>query len=276
MLNIITERGYTALKNGRDFIETIMQTNDFISESDKLSVPTVTVIRNTSFQNDGFSYVENTGDNNCDTVLLVDSDNHALLLEGRTLPHIKYIKESVQGKGKCNYIASQYRKQAFQRGWHRGNRAAVQNVKFVVHRTKDEILRNEDDYTEHDIVADNFHGWAPFSAGCITVKGKMAPMSECWALAYNWLYHKHKRTSFFDALILEHEDLEMQTRYRLGSQGEIVQYLQSLLSNRYDIAADGIFGPYTHEVVRFFQKEHKLPVTGIIGPETFYMIEEVC
>jgi cell wall-associated NlpC family hydrolase len=51
---------------------------------------------------------------------------------------------------------------------------------------------------------------------------------------------------------------------KIGSSGDAVRQLQSKLG----VAADGDFGPQTDAAVRAFQRSHRLPVTGLVGPLT--------
>ena len=50
-----------------------------------------------------------------------------------------------------------------------------------------------------------------------------------------------------------------------GTSGDAVKKLQQALG----IAADGQFGSGTQKAVREFQQQHGLPVTGVVGPETW-------
>ena len=52
---------------------------------------------------------------------------------------------------------------------------------------------------------------------------------------------------------------------RIGSTGEVVKYVQSVLG----IKADGQFGPITDRTVRAFQSANGLKVDGIVGPITY-------
>jgi putative chitinase len=52
---------------------------------------------------------------------------------------------------------------------------------------------------------------------------------------------------------------------RVGSTGDNVRKVQTLLNLR----ADGSFGPITERAVRDYQTRHNLPVTGIVGPQTW-------
>jgi peptidoglycan hydrolase-like protein with peptidoglycan-binding domain len=52
---------------------------------------------------------------------------------------------------------------------------------------------------------------------------------------------------------------------RIGSTGEVVRYVQSVLG----ITADGQFGPITDRAVRAFQSANGLKVDGIVGPITY-------
>jgi len=52
---------------------------------------------------------------------------------------------------------------------------------------------------------------------------------------------------------------------RIGSTGEVVKYIQSVLG----ITADGQFGPITDRAVKAFQSANGLKVDGIVGPITY-------
>jgi peptidoglycan hydrolase-like protein with peptidoglycan-binding domain len=52
---------------------------------------------------------------------------------------------------------------------------------------------------------------------------------------------------------------------KIGSTGEVVRYVQSVLG----IKADGQFGPITDRAVRAFQTANGLKVDGIVGPITY-------
>lgn len=56
---------------------------------------------------------------------------------------------------------------------------------------------------------------------------------------------------------------------KLGSNGEDVKFLQSVLG----LKTDGEFGPKTDEAVKKFQKEHGLTADGVVGRYTWVKIE---
>lgn len=62
---------------------------------------------------------------------------------------------------------------------------------------------------------------------------------------------------------------------RRGSKGKAVAKLQrQLVSKGFHIAVDGDFGPATDQAVRAFQKNSKLVVDGILGPQTSKKLAE--
>lgn len=73
-------------------------------------------------------------------------------------------------------------------------------------------------------------------------------------------------------------DWEFGTRilYR-GLRGEDVRILQSKLESLgYNVGPiDGIFGPKTEAAVKQFQKDHGLKIDGIVGQETYFMLEQL-
>jgi peptidoglycan hydrolase-like protein with peptidoglycan-binding domain len=57
---------------------------------------------------------------------------------------------------------------------------------------------------------------------------------------------------------------------RQGSTGDAVKILQTLLKAKgYTIAADGIFGTRTKQIVAHFQSVNRLMVDGVVGPSTW-------
>lgn len=239
-------------------LKTIYERNSF-----RLPVndPHIVVLRNTNPAT--LLHIEDTGVNNCDTILLVDEN--VVRLPGRTYPHIKYQKEQMEGKSACNYIASGFYSAAWRRGWHRGFKALVQHRSFTIWRSRDLTLGNEDDYIQTDIVADNMHGYAPYSAGCVTVQGSMNPPDGAWKTAYDWIYTKNSDIPFFSVAILENSDLTAEgTCLRIGSRGSMVGEIQRSLG----LKIDNDFGPMTFAAVIAYQKKEGLNPTGIVDPRT--------
>lgn len=64
---------------------------------------------------------------------------------------------------------------------------------------------------------------------------------------------------------------------RRGMRGNDVRELQSKLQSLgYNVGPiDGIFGPLTEKAVMQFQKDNKLKVDGIVGPQTYEMLEKL-
>ena len=58
---------------------------------------------------------------------------------------------------------------------------------------------------------------------------------------------------------------------RPGSSGEAVRQLQQLLNS--SLTPDGIFGSRTEAEVRHFQQANGLEADGVVGPETWAMLE---
>lgn len=57
---------------------------------------------------------------------------------------------------------------------------------------------------------------------------------------------------------------------RFGNSGNSVRVLQRLLlSKRYFIRVDGVFGPLTETTVKAFQADRGLVADGIVGPMTW-------
>lgn len=232
--------------------------------------PTVFVVRNCTAEG---RFQLDTGTNNCDTVWLFDHTGISRPLRCRSLPHQKYQAQMVAGTARANYIASGYYRHAWMRGPHRGHPALVQHQRFLIWRSADMELHRDDpdptdDWNDYGIVADNMHGWAPFSAGCVTVVGNMAPPTEDWAIVHRWAYTTHRRASHFAAIILDHPDISTaRTAVRYGSQGDEVRHVQHMVSTATGIdigEIDGNFGYRTHDAVRVYQRSINERDTGIL------------
>lgn len=64
---------------------------------------------------------------------------------------------------------------------------------------------------------------------------------------------------------------------RRGMRGNDVKILQSKLQSLgYDVGPiDGIFGPRTERAVINFQRDNRIKVDGIVGPQTYDMLERL-
>lgn len=66
---------------------------------------------------------------------------------------------------------------------------------------------------------------------------------------------------------------EQQARLVLGASGPLVEALQRTLNARLspspELGVDGDFGSMTRDAVQRFQREHRLPASGEVGPETW-------
>lgn len=64
-----------------------------------------------------------------------------------------------------------------------------------------------------------------------------------------------------------------QTIQKLGSSGDNVKLLQTLLNQHHGLLkVDGQFGPSTEKAVKNFQTVMQLPVDGVVGPHTWYAL----
>ena len=242
----------------RDFIKSLLEKNSIIHDFKK---PLVVVYRNT---NRNGEEVYDNGTNICDIVMLMDPVNFHIL-QGRTYPHDKYQDRMVRGVSKANFIASGYYEKAWQKGTHRGYRALRQNSKFIIWRSKDMELGDGDDWNEKGLVFDNLHASAPYSAGCVTVRGNGKNPSGDWKIADNWIYNQNKNNHYFSLVIFQHEDLDGKPRLRIGSKGERVKALQKVLQESgQEIVVDGDFGWNSHIAVRRYQNARGFKSDGII------------
>jgi hypothetical protein len=66
------------------------------------------------------------------------------------------------------------------------------------------------------------------------------------------------------------EELSISQPYEKGARGAIVKKIQEWLClNAISVAIDGQFGPATRAAVSKFQKRRRLPVTGVVDPNTY-------
>lgn len=256
----------------RAFVNKLLEVNSFPA----LTEPTIICFRNTDVNG---NKVEDTGMNLTDIYFLVDDKVIIGPLTGRSYANARYQAAQIewfksQGKtGECaNKIASGFYQSAWTRGLHFGCKALVQNRKFLIIRSYDAVFGNDDDFLQFDIVADNFHGWSPASAGCCTVAGNMTKVDPSitvvpnqvatgdWAIAEKWIYEFHATDAVaFTAIILEHEDLQLTPRLRVGSQGDKVKELQGKVG----VTPDGDYGSNTHSYVKKYQRANGLKADGI-------------
>lgn len=250
----------------RDFIIKKLKANRFNFDLEKR--PLIIVLRETD---KNLLSVPDNGENNCDTIILMDHKNF-IPLTGRSFAHKKYQINFMKGGDGCNKIASSYVKNAWVKGLHKKYRALRQNVNFYIWRSKDLKWGNSDDTVKRDIVGDNFHALAPWSAGCVTVQGYPNQPDKYpggirgdWKIADNYLYNIKKDFQYFDACILEHKDVstDYPVALRIGSQGIDVKNLQRLLK----IEQDGDFGPKTFDALRDWQEDNGFFADGIGWPE---------
>lgn len=267
------------VKNGLQIIQTLISNNDFPNLGNGGHRPIVLVLRQTIVEENKFIFHQDNGKNCCDDILLYGADNKVYAVNGRSVPHDVYQKRMVEGSARANYIASGCYVRATRKGPHRGKEALVQNKAYLVWRSTDMILGNDDDYVDSDgFVADNIHGGAPYSAGCITIAGKMKldqNGSEIrtgdWAFAHDWIYDINKAFTFFHVIVLNFADtlhvenpLRENWFLRPGSIGLRVMELQRKLG----LKDDGDFGPMTFHSLRKMQEKLGVKDDGIYGPIT--------
>lgn len=246
-----------------DLVARLAQMNSFQTWQGSQE-PTIVVFRNC----DGSGgYVPQSGLGLQDIICLVD--DMCMPLHGRSWTSDKYQRRQIETNGRegANRILSSYVKNAWQHGTHFGFPAAVQEVTpFPILRSVDMIYGNDDDYTQYAVVADNFHGWADESAGCVTLRGLMQPQlggpTDQWKVAHDWLYGKHANQRNFSLMIFERQDLEVpQVALRFGSSGPSVIELQQKLQKLglYRGSIDGIFGYGCLWAVRQLSKKLNMP-----------------
>ncbi|WAL61436.1 peptidoglycan-binding domain-containing protein [Thermocoleostomius sinensis] len=73
---------------------------------------------------------------------------------------------------------------------------------------------------------------------------------------------------------MDEQETESSPILRKGDTGEAVTQLQTLLNAQgSSLAVDGIFQATTLASVISFQQRHGLPVNGIVGPETWQLLQ---
>lgn len=257
----------------KDNIKNILALNSFNWDG---KTPLVVTFRNTVNSPNGYIFQEDILTNNCDTVILMDETSSIYILSGRSTPHKDYQTKVVAGTMNANYIATGFYQDIWIKGTHyamnKGYNALIQNAPkvFVIWRSKDMQYGNADDYSQSGVIWDDFHGWAPYSAGCVTVEGQMVPPTGAWKIANEWIYTKHIKSPFFSCAMFNHNDLTDNTiKLRVGSSGILVVKMQDALNRAgFQMLSDGSFGPKTHEIVRQFQKSKLLKDDGIVGSLT--------
>jgi hypothetical protein len=233
-----------------DLIHRILSANSI-----KALYPLIVVFRNTAMTPTGdLIEVADQGTNFTDVTLACDSDGVRAIGAGRSYPHSHYLMEQEQGISNCNYVESQYQPEEWVLGNHLGYTGLIQIGTAVIHRTKDHVLGNADDYFCYGAegrVGNNVHGYSPYSAGCTTIVGNMSKYPYTgqatgdWKAFEDWFAAKDKGTRY-SALWLEYEDLTARKALRIGSEGDVVMQLQTALR----IPADGKFGPQTFLTLR--------------------------
>lgn len=232
----------------------------------------IVTIRNTDFNG---NFIDDNGKNQCDSLYLIEPNfKNIHNYTARTYPSDYYLQRHVKGIARANYMASQYVAKAWRRGNHFGRRALVQNSSFLIWRSKDMELMDEDDYTEYNIVADNCHwdGYCSGSAGCTVITGASNKVtheeSGEWADFVKRIYGECMNQGFFSVGVFQHEDLQLETTARPGSTGITVKLIQKKLN----IRADGDFGPMTFQAVKNIQHDNNLPDDGVVRTDTFKIL----
>lgn len=217
---------------------------------------------------------------------------------GSTVPHIRYVKISIENNGKgANQLMTGYYKD-YRKGMHKvnspsGHQAFRQTAAHPIRRTADDFDFDNDDRVEFVNPYDNIHAaWSMgtnhdyyASAGCQVVVGypqckKLddAPDVGPWKVfktnAYNLEQESYPYVLFsgYDVLRVADSTYKWKARLRYGSKGELVRTVQEVLKDRqfYEGGIDGDFGERTCRAVMEFQEAQFGPNAddGIVGPMT--------
>ena len=221
------------------------------------------------------------------------------LFPGSTVPHRNNVRSALdQGGTGCNQLMTgfydDYRKGVHKAGQPTGHEAFQQNHKLPIRRTADDLDYDADDRVEYMRPYDNLHaGWSMgvdhdrfSSAGCQVVVG----YPKCEKLDNKpdtgpWKVFKENAYSIsqdsFSYILLTGNYVqgvvftnfpELESRLRFGSQGGVVEELQTKLKELayYVGDIDGDFGPRTLFALLEFQTVvfGSDSDDGIVGPIT--------
>lgn len=215
--------------------------------------PWITVFRNTGFEG---QYVEDTGENATDLFLFYNGNiKTSFMCMGRSTPNKSYLQkffsDDVLSKNeRFNYIAPGFYRNALAKGFHKGRPALVQNKKYFVIRSLDEILGDDDDYGEYGWQGDNLHGWLK-SLGCLVVDGNMgkrgsewhkAQLTGDWEKVYEWVYETNNYVYYNVNICSRNEFMCTTTPHvKFGSECHLVREVQEELN----LQQDGVAGQLT-------------------------------
>jgi murein L,D-transpeptidase YcbB/YkuD len=224
-------------------------------------------------------------------------DKQFALFPGSTVPHIKYVRESVARNGEganqlmTGYYAD-YRKGVHKPGSETGHDAFRQISYHPVRRTADDLDFDNDDRVEFQNPNDNIHAaWCMgvnatqyASAGCQVIVGypqcqRRAQATGPWKDFKKNAYDLSQKS--FGYFLLDGREAKrvvsagaakVSARLRFGSKGELVKKLQKALQGKgfYEGNIDGDFGSRTLRAVLQFQTAAfgEDADDGIVGPQT--------
>jgi peptidoglycan hydrolase-like protein with peptidoglycan-binding domain len=74
---------------------------------------------------------------------------------------------------------------------------------------------------------------------------------------------------------MDEQEIDVTPVLRKGDTGESVSQLQTLLNAQgSNLSVDGVFHATTLASVISFQQRHGLPVNGVVGPETWQILQQ--
>lgn len=235
----------------------------------------------------------------CSIIQWFPSENKLAIFPASTVPHIRYIKQSLgkNGEGTNRLMTGFYKN--YKKGYHRagskaGHSAFRQINALPIRRTGDDLDYDEQDKVEFTRPYDNIHAaWCSgidsdrfASAGCQVVVGypkckqrKGFENSGAWKIFHKNAYAIPQEVFSYillngrDALKVSiHHSSTKGLRLRFGSEGELVGKIQKELKQKYfyEGSLDNQFGPRTLFALLDFQTSvfGKEGSDGILGPMT--------
>jgi len=220
---------------------------------------------------------------------IVFKDDKMMILQGSTIPHIKYLTKALQLNGNgSNQLECGFYK-SYARGLHypseqTAHQALRQTKAQPIRRSSDNLSFDSKDRIEIANVHDNIHaawcnvdGKTHASAGCQVIAGypeckKRKNNTSHWKLFHDHIYSLPENE--FNYLLVNYWWLErtvnktMKSTIIYGSESDQIKKIQ----HYFHIFEDGIYLKDTYQHILKFQASHGLVADGIIGEQTLKQI----
>ena len=109
--------------------------------------------------------------------------------------------------------------------------------------------------------------------------GYMITHPNTWGTLWNWMGQGHINWGNYPmteawSILPFTPSINQFPTVRLGSRGVVVKDLQTKLNSKIgcNLTMDGIFGPQTLTMVKYYQEINKLVVDGVVGPKTWTLL----